>query len=539
MRFRRNGLASPVSVILLLMLFFGAVAGKLVGNRLRVLDEERHMDIYMTALRGHAGRLFTSVRDTLEAANNSPFEMCSAQDLVYQRKLVFAAYHIKDIGRLHDERLICSTLLSDIHIQPRRSVANVNLRDGTYIYSDRALITPDSHGPVIGRANANVVLSSAAFDLLHTPRYSFSIFATDREKKNFALLYNYPASDKIEPSFDNLAQKFVEAPDGGTLRENTCDPDTGVCISLAAKIDRTSTAARLKSLIAVCLGMLAGGSIGLGWLYYRNRDRSLLSMLNKALVARDLHLLYQPVVDVADGRVLGFEALIRWQIKTGDFIPPDVFIARAEEAGIAGKITIYVLDRLIEDMGGLLRRCRDLRININITANDLQTPDFMDQIEASLAAADIEPQQVGLELTERTTVDFLKASDGIRRLRGQGHRIYIDDFGTGYSSLAYLGELHVDAIKIDKAFTRTVGNDCETVSIVPQIISMAREHGLDIVVEGVETEAQVLYFRKLGIPLAVQGWFFGKPMGVNEAQALVASRKKKKGSGAKRTERVK
>ncbi len=85
----------------------------------------------------------------------------------------------------------------------------------------------------------------------------------------------------------------------------------------------------------------------------------------------------------------------------------------------------------------------------------------------------------------------------------------------------------MDAIKIDKAFTRTVGNDYATVSIIPQIISMAKEHGLDIVVEGVETEAQALYFRKLGTPLAAQGWFFGKPLCVSDAQALVATVKKK------------
>lgn len=529
MRFRRNSLISPVFLVLLLMLILGAVAGQLVGKGLRILEEERHMDIYMTALRDYSSRLLASARNTLEAANNSPFEICSPQDLAYQRKLVFAAYHIKDIGRLRDDQLICSTLLSDIKTQPRRSVANDNLKDGTYIYADDALITPGSHGPIIGRGNANVVLSSVAFDLLHTPRYAFSIFATDEEKKHFALLYNYSgnAEPGPEPSSGDWAQKFVEAPDGKVLRENSCDPDTGVCISLSATIDRTSTAARLKNLLAICLGALAGGSVGLGWLYYRNRDHSLLYRLNKALAAGEPHLLYQPVVDMADGKVLGFEALIRWEIRKGDFVPPDVFVARAEEAGTATKITIYVLERLIEDMGDTLRQRRDLRININITASDLQSPAFMSRMERRLAAADIEPQQVGLELTERTAVDFSKATDGIRRLREQGHRIYIDDFGTGYSSLAYLGELHVDAIKIDKAFTRTVGNDYATVSIIPQIISMAKEHGLDIVVEGVETEAQVLYFRKLGTPLATQGWFFGKPLCVSDAQALVATVKKK------------
>lgn len=378
----------------------------------------------MTALRDYSSRLLASARNTLEAANNSPFEICSPQDLAYQRKLVFAAYHIKDIGRLRDDQLICSTLLSDIKTQPRRSVANDNLKDGTYIYADDALITPGSHGPIIGRGNANVVLSSVAFDLLHTPRYAFSIFATDEEKKHFALLYNYSgnAEPGPEPSSGDWAQKFVEAPDGKVLRENSCDPDTGVCISLSATIDRTSTAARLKNLLAICLGALAGGSVGLGWLYYRNRDHSLLYRLNKALAAGEPHLLYQPVVDMADGKVLGFEALIRWEIRKGDFVPPDVFVARAEEAGTATKITIYVLERLIEDMGDTLRQRRDLRININITASDLQSPAFMSRMERRLAAADIEPQQVGLELTERTAVDFprRRTASGACASRGTG-----------------------------------------------------------------------------------------------------------------------
>ncbi|EPG43427.1 hypothetical protein H711_00499, partial [Brucella ovis IntaBari-2009-88-3] len=97
MRFRRNSLISPVFLVLLLMLILGAVAGQLVGKGLRILEEERHMDIYMTALRDYSSRLLASARNTLEAANNSPFEICSPQDLAYQRKLVFAAYHIKDI----------------------------------------------------------------------------------------------------------------------------------------------------------------------------------------------------------------------------------------------------------------------------------------------------------------------------------------------------------------------------------------------------------------------------------------------------------
>ncbi len=169
----------------------------------------------------------------------------------------------------------------------------------------------------------------------------------------------------------------------------------------------------------------------------------------------------------------------------------------------------------------MLRLNRNIQININITASDVQAAAFQKNIQAKLAGAGVDPCQIGLELTERTAVDFSKASEGIRQLREQGHKIYIDDFGTGYSSLSYLGELHIDAIKIDKAFTRTVCADGDMVSIVPEIISMARQHNLGIVIEGIETEAQADYFRKMTTPMTAQGWFYGKPMPAGDAAALL------------------
>ncbi len=393
------------------------------------------------------------------------------------------------------------------------------MSDGTYVYGDRSLITPGSHGSVIGKDAANVVLSSVAFDLLHTPQYGFAIYMRDADQKHFARLYSYPSGNFPAPDFGDLGRKYDVL--SNVIKEYRCDDNTGICIALEARLDNSGNSARWKSFIAVSLGMLAGATLGLGWFAYRNRERPLASMLNKALRARQLEVVYQPVVNVADAKITGFEALLRWQLQTGDLIPPDVFIAEAEEKGMAGRVTAYVVDHVIDEMGDLLRRNRNLQININITASDVQASAFQQNIQTKLADAGIDPRQIGLELTERTAVDFSKASKGIRQLRDQGHKVYIDDFGTGYSSLSYLGKLQIDAIKIDKAFTRTVCTDGDTVSIVPQIISMARQHNLGIVVEGIETEAQAEYFRKMKKPMTAQGWFYGKPLQAEEAKALV------------------
>jgi len=525
MRFQRSSFLSPVPFVVCVMLLLGAFAGKWAGDRFRLLDEESDMDTYMTVLMTQANRIVSSARDTLDKINSSTHPICGAEDKQYMRELLFSGYHVKDIGRLEGDILQCSTLLNDTDKSRPRRKEDVLLKDGTYIYKDDELITPGSHGPIIGRGGANVVLSAVAFEALQISQYNFVVFMVNEDRTQVARFYNYPDAFPVdfESSFfpTNGARSFDLTHDA--LTQKACDEATGVCIFIATSAGWKDRSAGLLPLVFTSLGILVGAGCALGWSYYRNRDRSLISLLKKALASSQLTLFYQPVVNIGSRKIVGFEALIRWEITKGDFVPPDLFIAKAEDHGIADKVTIYVLDRVIEEVGGLLQKQPALHININITASDLQSAEFMKTIGARLTMANIRPEQIGLELTERTAVDFAKASEGIQCLRERGHKIYIDDFGTGYSSLAYLDELKVDAIKIDKAFTRTVGNEVETVSIVPQIISMAHQHGLGIVVEGIETESQAEYFRGICTELFGQGWFFGKPVDAASVQVLVGN----------------
>ncbi|MFD1197706.1 EAL domain-containing protein [Brucella gallinifaecis] len=524
MLFQRSSFLSPVPFIVCIMLLAGALTGKWAADRFHLMDEESDMNLYMSVLMKQANRIVDSARVTLDKMNSSNFPICSQEDKHYMREVLFSAYNIKDIGRLQNDILQCSAFLSDVTTEGRRSREDVSFDDGTYVYQDRELITTGSHGSIFGRDQANVVLSTVAFDALHIQRYNFAVFIHNENKTQFAQLYGYPAT--FTPDFGNLfatleGTRFDD--NEGLFQLRSCDPASNVCIVITTSADMNNTSDRLLPLVFISLGMLVGGGLAMGWNYYRNRDRSLISLLKKALAAKELTLVYQPVVNIGNRSIIGFEALIRWEITKGDFIPPDLFVARAEEHGIADKITLYVLDCVINEMGRLLRKKRSLYININITASDLQSPDFMRAINERLVAAKIKPEQIGLELTERTAVDFAKAREGISILRKRGHKVYIDDFGIGYSSLAYLGELQVDAIKIDKSFTRTIGDDVDAVSIVPQIISMAHQHGLGIVVEGVETEAQVNYLQGICTNLSGQGWYFGKPVDAAAVAALAGS----------------
>jgi sensor c-di-GMP phosphodiesterase-like protein len=179
--------------------------------------------------------------------------------------------------------------------------------------------------------------------------------------------------------------------------------------------------------------------------------------LRRALRRNLLTVVYQPIVDVKTGKILGAEALARWTDEDGQYIRPDVFVAAAEELGFIGKLTRVVLRLIVGELGNFLRANPEFHVNVNIAAADLADPQFLPMLEKLLRKHGIAAKSINLELTERSTADHHLAISSIGKLRELGHEFYIDDFGTGYSSLSYLNELAVDAIKIDRAFTDAIG----------------------------------------------------------------------------------
>jgi len=270
------------------------------------------------------------------------------------------------------------------------------------------------------------------------------------------------------------------------------------------------------------LGAGAGAAVGLALLLAHLRRHSLEGRLLRAIDQDALEVEYQPVVRISDSALVGAEALVRWRDRDGRMVSPARFIPIAEENGSIGRITQLVFRRVADDFGDLLAAPGGFRINVNISAADLDDSRFHDGIARTLDVAGIARERIGIELTEHSTAAREIAATGTRRLREQGHRVYIDDFGTGYSSLSYLAELEVHALKIDRSFTRTIGTDAFKVSLVPQIIDLARTLGLQVVIEGVETEAQRDWLRAVDYPLYAQGWLFGRPMPAAAFRELLA-----------------
>jgi EAL domain-containing protein (putative c-di-GMP-specific phosphodiesterase class I) len=249
---------------------------------------------------------------------------------------------------------------------------------------------------------------------------------------------------------------------------------------------------------------------------------SLAAELRAAIAARELVLHYQPKVDLATGRVVGFEALIRWHHPRRGFLPPAQFVPLAEETGLIRKLTYLVLDEAVRQQHAWTKEGRARPIAVNLSARNLYDPGFIEVFEGLLETWGVRPELIEFEITEGALVDDPDtARKVLSTLRERGSKIYIDDFGTGYSSLNYLVTLPVHALKIDRSFVHQMTTSKEAYSVVASVISMAHNLDLRVVAEGTETEKDVALLKELGCDEA-QGYYFGKPAPAAEAERLIS-----------------
>ena len=285
------------------------------------------------------------------------------------------------------------------------------------------------------------------------------------------------------------------------------------CVTAYTTIPEIVAANRARFRVCIALCGLLGALTGFLCSFLYRRNKSMLQQLRRAIRRDKLKVVYQPIVNLASGRIVGAESLVRWVDEEGNAVGPDVFVPLAEKHGLVGEITRLVLRHVLEELGPMLRARPDFRVSVNVTSADLADPGFLDLLGVSLAKAGLSSQSLTIEITEGSTVQYEVAMETIQRLRERGHKVHIDDFGTGYSSLSYLQDLSVDAIKIDRSFTQSIGTGAVTMAILPQILAMAQALDLAVIAEGVETDQQARYFAAAKQQrVFAQGWLFGRPM---------------------------
>ncbi len=246
--------------------------------------------------------------------------------------------------------------------------------------------------------------------------------------------------------------------------------------------------------------------------------------LHRALEREELRLHYQPKVELATGRIVGVEALVRWEHRMRGMVPPAEFIPLAEETGLILPLGRWILEqacREAREWQGRHRIGGPLEVSVNVSARQFGHPGLVGEVARVLEETGLDPKGLMLEITESVVMEDAESNVAtLRELKDLGVRLAIDDFGTGYSSLSYLHRFPVDALKIDRSFVDGLGEESEDTTIVRSVISLAHALRLEVIAEGVENAEQVERLQALGCRLG-QGYIFSRPLPSQELCALL------------------
>jgi diguanylate cyclase len=250
------------------------------------------------------------------------------------------------------------------------------------------------------------------------------------------------------------------------------------------------------------------------------------SDVKSAFDNREFEMHYQPIVNLLDESVVGFEALIRWQSPTLGTVLPDRFMNVVETSSLMVPVGRWILEQAIADLSNLQAQYKQpLFMSINVSPRQFIDPHFVHHLELTRSSHGLRSDRIKLEITERVLLQGATAIGLVEKCRALGYHISLDDFGTGYSSISYLRDINLDVLKIDQSFIRHLGTDKRARSITAATISLAHALGLECVAEGIESEAIARMLLSLGCTLG-QGYHFGRPQALGHYVAQPKAKSK-------------
>jgi len=490
----------------LLAALLGAESGYLIGRS----HIQRTANLHLTQAALQTGGPFVSLMDESSALlaqlNASPFPRCSDAEIASFRQLLFHSEYLRDAGRMHNGRIECSTLFGPNQLSSSAFQPAITNQDGLKIYRDvPPYLSPKWVVFLLQKGDTFVVEDLSMKNNWHPPSLDYE-----------STLRDAVSGKRVRPggksiiSPDAVLGSNAQGQIGNRLYVTVCWPNSTFCTTVFEPVSTSLSENR--------------GLLTLDFLLYQH-SRNMGQQLLRAIRSGDLRLVYQPIVELSSGRIVEAEALARWTDEDGYAVSPEIFVRLAEERGFVGELTEWVVRKVLHDFGAQLLLDPELQINVNVTVTDLGDSRFLPMMDRSLAEFGIPARSLAIEVTEGSTASKKVAVDAIRQLRQRGHSVQVDDFGTGYSSLSYLKDLDVDTIKIDKAFTQSIGTDAVTVAILPLMLSMAESLNLNVIVEGIETVEQADYFAGQHIDVLGQGWFFGRPGSAEDLLRALANQK--------------
>lgn len=473
-------------------------------SRDRAFEAERsHLVDYATWTMQRTDQVLGRVKVALKRLEMEQHTLCSPEHLARLRQVTIDVLSLKSIEVVRDGRLLCDSwgLADEGRPMPQ---PDVRFSDGFGLTLETRPMAASTSGMVIlshGSYQAHVKKESLV-DVLHDTPMTLGIATLDGTP--------IATSGQPDPQIAfGFARPELPAADGQRFFSSVMGTDLMAFATSSHSIVDWRVDDELWRLIPVGIIISATLILVIAWVSRQRLSPS--GELTRGIQKREFVAHYQPIMELATGRCIGAEALVRWPRVDGPWVGPDVFIPLAEQTRQIDRITDLMIERVIEDMGEALTANPDMHIAINISPQDIEGGRFHHSLERAVRASGIGPSQIWLEVTERGFMNPDIARQTLDKARAAGHLVGIDDFGTGYSSLSLLETLPLHVIKIDKCFIDAIGHEAAISVVTPHIIGMAHDLDCRVIAEGVETREQAEYLRAAGVQFA-QGWLYSKAL---------------------------
>ena len=508
MTMRRGSTRRSVGVLAgLLAGLLGAGIGYLFARQqtryqseMRLTEAARtRMTPYVTLVR-EANQLLATLAAT-------SFPPCSRDEQAFFRQKIFYSETLHDLGRIQGGHLACSAIYSGDQLRHPIPEPLLTRPDGLKLYRNVAPYT-SPHTVYFFARNGFYTVEDPALNS-RWPRSKTYMEGSILDEDRHVMIRPHGTPSQYPTAIrDRDSIGFI----GDIHYVTLCSKEDYFCVSAFESYREALWNNRSQIASDTIIGAVLGLLPMLGIFLFMAYNQSLPSQLLRALQRDQIHMVYQPIVEIDSGKVVAVEALARWTDEAGYAVSPEIFVRVAEERGLINRLTYYVIERSLTEFAAYLQERPEHRIHVNVSALDLQEDRLLPYLNSCLRRFNLSPRSIVIEITESQTALKKQVGESISTLRQAGFATYIDDFGTGYSSLAYLKDFAIQAIKIDKVFTQSIGTEAFTLSLLPQMLAMAETLGLQVVVEGIETVEQAAYFAGKQPALLGQGWLYGHPL---------------------------